>query len=99
MHDIRSIGRALLFFLFVNIGALRIGITFWGPLCYNYNKEPPKCRGNYYGPYITPVLTAALVTAAPSTPPVSTRGIASSSDKAAGHRGSCFCSAYSGQLL
>ena len=25
-----------------NIGALIIGIGFWGPLCYNYNKGPPK---------------------------------------------------------
>ena len=25
-----------------NIGALIIRIGFWGPLCYDYNKEPPK---------------------------------------------------------
>ena len=25
-----------------NIGALIIRIGFWGPLYYNYNKEPPK---------------------------------------------------------
>ena len=25
-----------------NIGALIIRIEFWGPLYYNYNKEPPK---------------------------------------------------------
>ena len=25
-----------------NVGALIIGIGFWGPLHYNYNKEPPK---------------------------------------------------------
>ena len=26
----------------VNIGSLIIRIGFGGPLCYNYNKEPPK---------------------------------------------------------
>ena len=26
----------------VTIGALIIGIGFWGPLYYDYNKEPPK---------------------------------------------------------
>ena len=25
-----------------NIRALSSGIGFWGPLCYSYNKEPPK---------------------------------------------------------
>ena len=25
-----------------NIGALIIRLVFWGPLYYNYNKEPPK---------------------------------------------------------
>ena len=30
-----------------NIGALIIRLGFWGPLYYNYNKEP----GNHKGPY------------------------------------------------
>ena len=30
-----------------NIEALIIGIGFWGPLYYNYNKEPPKLYSNY----------------------------------------------------
>ena len=37
-----------------NIGALIIGIGFWGLLYYSSNKEPPKKTniGNYYlGPY------------------------------------------------
>ena len=25
-----------------DVGALIIGIGFWGPFCYNYNKEPRK---------------------------------------------------------
>ena len=25
-----------------NIGALISRIGFWGPLCFNYNKDPPK---------------------------------------------------------
>ena len=27
---------------FINIGAFKIRIGFWGPLYYNYKKEPPK---------------------------------------------------------
>ena len=35
-----------------NIGALIIGIGFWGPLYYKYSREPPKIvLGNYLGPY------------------------------------------------
>ena len=38
----------------VNIGALIIGIGFWGSLYYNYNEGPPpeNSTGNYSGPYI-----------------------------------------------
>ena len=36
----------------VNIGALIIRTGFWGPLCYNYNKEPPKYLGNYFCPFL-----------------------------------------------
>ena len=36
-----------------NIGALIIRMGFWGPLYYNYNREPPQNSvGNYLGPYI-----------------------------------------------
>ena len=33
-----------------SIGALLIGVGFWGPLCYTYNKEPQNSIGNYLGP-------------------------------------------------
>ena len=38
---------------YVILGAVCIiAIEFWGPLYYNYNKEPPEIViGNYLGPY------------------------------------------------
>ena len=27
--------------------------TFWGPICYTYNKDPQKSIGSYLGPFIT----------------------------------------------
>ena len=35
-------GLGFIYGLIVNIGALIIRIGLWGPLYYNYNKEPPK---------------------------------------------------------
>ena len=43
---------AYLGYIATNIGALIIRIGFWGPLYFHHNKEPPKCIGNYLGPYI-----------------------------------------------
>ena len=38
-----------------NVGALIIRKGFWGPLYYNYNKEPPQNSiGNYLGPHPKP---------------------------------------------
>ena len=37
---------------YYNVGALIIRIGFWGPLYYNYDKEPQNSIGNYLGPYI-----------------------------------------------
>ena len=34
--------KARTLFLIFNIGSLTIRIGFRGPLCYNYNKEPPR---------------------------------------------------------
>ena len=45
----------------VDIGALIIRIGFWGPLYYNYSKEPPKHSiGNYLGPYILIFIIALI---------------------------------------
>ena len=36
-----------------NVAAFIMRIGFWGPVCYNYNKEYQKNSiGNYLGPYI-----------------------------------------------
>ena len=39
-------------FLGFKIGAQIIPIEFSGPLCYSYDKEPPKPYSNYQGPQI-----------------------------------------------
>ena len=36
-----------------NVGALIIGIWFWGKLHYTYNEEPQNSIGNYLGSYTT----------------------------------------------
>ena len=44
--DVPPLGSTRLY----NIGALIIRIGFWGPLYYNYKKEPQTSIGNYVGP-------------------------------------------------
>ena len=44
-----------------NIGALINRVGFWGPLDYNYNKEPQKIIiGNYLNSYISAVAAPGL---------------------------------------
>ena len=43
------------------MGALIIRIGCWGPLYYNYNKEPQNSIGNYFGLYIMRRLRAGAL--------------------------------------
>ena len=53
-----------------NIGVLMVRIGFWGPLYYNYNKEPPKNSiANYQGSYIKLPSGGALGAKIPNTLP------------------------------
>ena len=36
------------------VGASIIRVGFWGPIYYNYNREPQDSIGNYYGVLLSP---------------------------------------------